>query len=480
MPKDKQNPYEPVDAAPVKSFFVYMLTRDIRLEDAILDLLDNCVDGILRSGLGKAAKDKKTPYKGFWAHIKFDKGNFEISDNCGGIPWSLHKYAFTMGREADPNRPKDAPGTVGAYGIGMKRAIFKMGKQCSISTRNEKDAYDVEISPDWIEKKGDWELPVEPSNAPLKYQGTTIIVGTLHPSIADRFSIDREDLQTTLQKTVETHYAAIIDKGLEIKINDVLMKERPVRLLFTTGKPKSTKTPKAIRPFMFKCKTEDGVEVFLAVGFTRPIPDPDDSENEQVQKRYAAEDAGWTIICNDRAVVYCDRSELTGWGEAGVPRYHNQFIAISGIVEFKGDSSKLPTTTTKRDVDASSRLYLQVKNKMRDGMRIFTDYTNKWKNDLDESRKYIEAGVPLSLDQIKAESVHLVFNATTKSVPPGLQYKPELPMPRKLDFRQRRISYVKPVEEVKRVAEYLFGESDASPSTVGEECFDLILKDAPK
>ena len=59
MDKDKQNPYESVDAAPVKSFFVYMLTRDIRLEDAILDLLDNCVDGILRSGLVKTAKDKK-------------------------------------------------------------------------------------------------------------------------------------------------------------------------------------------------------------------------------------------------------------------------------------------------------------------------------------------------------------------------------------------------------------------------------------
>ena len=37
-----------VDASPVKSFFVEMLTRDIELGDAILDLLDNCVDGILR------------------------------------------------------------------------------------------------------------------------------------------------------------------------------------------------------------------------------------------------------------------------------------------------------------------------------------------------------------------------------------------------------------------------------------------------
>ena len=40
--------YEPVSTSPVKSFFVKMLTRDISLTDALLDLLDNCVDGILR------------------------------------------------------------------------------------------------------------------------------------------------------------------------------------------------------------------------------------------------------------------------------------------------------------------------------------------------------------------------------------------------------------------------------------------------
>ena len=43
-----KKPYKDVDASPVKSFFVTMLTRDISLSDAILDLLDNCVDGILR------------------------------------------------------------------------------------------------------------------------------------------------------------------------------------------------------------------------------------------------------------------------------------------------------------------------------------------------------------------------------------------------------------------------------------------------
>src|SRR5208282_6219848 len=145
---------------------------------------------------------------------------------------------------------------------------------------------------------------------------------------------------------------------------------------------------------------------------TRPIPSQDEIISEQEEKKYSSVDAGWTVLCNDRAVLYCDRSELTGWGEAGIPRYHTQFIAISGIVEFKStDASKLPTTTTKRGIDSSSPLYLQVKNKMREGMRLFTDYTNKWKGQAEESRKQIVAGEPLSFEQIRAESKTLRFKA---------------------------------------------------------------------
>ena len=72
MNDTQQARYTPVDASPVKSFFVSMLTRDIKLEEAILDLLDNCVDGILRSSGGNGAR----PYKGFKADIEFKADSF--------------------------------------------------------------------------------------------------------------------------------------------------------------------------------------------------------------------------------------------------------------------------------------------------------------------------------------------------------------------------------------------------------------------
>ena len=159
MTRDKvgAGKYESVDASPVKSFFVSMLTRDILLTDSILDLLDNCVDGILRRA--KGSKGDK-PYKGFSAYIEFDKSMFTIHDNCGGIPWSMKDYAFRMGPL--PGKEKIV-GAVGAYGIGLKRAIFKMGQQCLLTTKSGIDSYEVNISPKWIGEEENWMIPVRAS-----------------------------------------------------------------------------------------------------------------------------------------------------------------------------------------------------------------------------------------------------------------------------------------------------------------------------
>lgn len=450
-----------VDASPVKSFFVNMLTRDIKLEDAILDLLDNCVDGILRSG---STKEGNEPYQGYYAHIKYDKNSFSIEDNCGGIPWSLHNYAFRMGRAT--NRPSESVNSVGVYGIGMKRAIFKIGRYCLISTRNEDHEYQVEINSEWLTST-DWNIPVKENTHILKKNGTKIHIEDIYDGIKESFGIDEISFTANLYEMISTHYAFIIAKGFNVKINDKEIEAKPTKLIFMEEEI-------GIKPFIYKAKIED-VEIFLAVGFTRPLPSENELDEEQNGPKYSSMDAGWTIVCNDRAVVYCDRTELTGWGESNVPRYHTQFIAISGIVEFRAkDATKLPTTTTKRGVDASSRIYLQVKNKMREGMVMFTGYTNKWKKQPEETRKQMDKGKFYSLEEIKKEAINLKFQKTTNT--PGEQYKPNLPMPENHTNRKAKISFARDREEVCEVAEYLFDDRYAEPSKVGEECYERILR----
>lgn len=458
---------ENVDAAPVKSFFVEMLTRDIALDDAILDLLDNCVDGVVRS----SSKGGKTPYAGYWAEIKFDHGSFSIADNCGGIPKDLQKYAFKMGR--DKNRPDDVSGTVGVYGIGMKRAIFKMGRHCVVSTHGKSDATEVEITPNWMGQESEWIIPVKRADRKSNYAGTTIVIEKLNSGVSAKFKDSNGSFASDLRTKISTHYAFIIDKGFEIKVNGHKVKPEPVKLIFQ----KSQKGRLTIEPFIFEAKIE-GVEVFLAVGFTRPIPSQDAIENEMQEKRYSSSEAGWTVVCNDRTVIYHNRDELTGWGEAGVPSYHTQFIAISGIVEFRADNAKdLPTTTTKRGIDAGSPLFLQVKNKMREGMKIFTDYTYKWKAKSEESKAHMESGSLLSISELKDEVKKLKLVKTSRSFPGGKQLRPILPVP-KVDVKERRIAFVKKVSEIEAVSRYLFDDPDVDPAKVGEKCFNEKLRES--
>mgnify|MGYP007073141190 FL=1 len=57
-----------------------MLTRDIALNDAILDLLDNCLDGVINIKGADSKKTDKEYYKGYEAKITIAQNSFQIID----------------------------------------------------------------------------------------------------------------------------------------------------------------------------------------------------------------------------------------------------------------------------------------------------------------------------------------------------------------------------------------------------------------
>lgn len=454
--------YPRINASPVKRFFVEMLTRDILVEDAILDLLDNCVDGILRTH----AKDASArPYEKFWARITVSTDRFVIEDNCGGIPWSEHDRAFRMGR-SDSDK-QISVNSVGVYGIGMKRAIFKIGTDAQIWTQHEKDNYEVPITANWMKDEDEWSLPVTSMLQNMMTEdGTKITIHHLHKGIRDRFA--SPSFQNELIQKIANHYAVIIKKGFKVEVNGIFVEPKPILIRFTPNEKKETEV---IRPYVFKSKV-DGVDVFLAVGLREPIPGIE-------EVRFSSEFAGWTIIANDRVVLYCDKSELTGWGTAGIPQYHTQFIAISGVVEFSGDPRKLPTTTTKRGLEYSSSLYLQVLERMREGMHLFTDFTNKWKMREDEAKVLVAPIPPLPYSELKEQSQELSFTKTRTGLD-GEFYKPRLPLP-PANTTDMRISYVRERDVILDLAEEILPDFDSLserevPKKVGEMTFDLAYK----
>lgn len=455
------------EAFPAKRFFVDMLVRDIELHDAILDLLDNCVDGAMRSSEGKNTSDIK-PYAGFSAKIEFSKDHFSITDNCGGIPIDLaEKYAFRMGR-ADIDRDKDLA-TVGVYGIGMKRAVFKLGKNTEIKSETAVGGFKVSISPEWLESDKEWELPILEESGQLPNYGTQIVVTQLRDGIPRIFS-DETDFERTLKTAISAYYGYIIEKGFSVSVNGEEIP--PVKVALIAD---DFETKEGITPYVYEGDI-NGVSVVVTVGLYRELPS-DDEEDRALEGRPSTERAGWTIVCNDRVVVFADKTRVTGWGEATIPAYHTQFISIAGTVVLKSnDARKLPLTTTKRGIDGNSELYLSVKEFMREGLKLFTDFTNKWK----KSSKELQA-INVQLLAISPETAHTKIPAdrwtnVTKGIG-GKRYKPNLPLPKE-DDPPRQIRFSRRVSEIAEVATYLFDDRGIPAGEVGAKCFDDALKKA--
>ena len=108
------------DASATRAFFVDMLVRDIGVDGAILDLIDNAVDA------ADAQAGTDGSLDGFYVDVKLEPDRFEIHDNCGGIEIeTAQRYAFRFGRA--PGFNPDS--RIGEFGIGMKRAVFRLGRK---------------------------------------------------------------------------------------------------------------------------------------------------------------------------------------------------------------------------------------------------------------------------------------------------------------------------------------------------------------
>lgn len=453
-------------ASPTKQFFVSMLTRDISLADAILDLLDNCLDGALR-----LADGKDVDYAKHFVKIELTDDHFSIADNCGGIPRDVAKnYAFKMGRDADDHRDSESE-TIGMYGVGMKRAIFKMGRNALVRTRYGEDTFEVPITSEWLDAKNWDPLPInEPTEANeiLDEPGTTICVKNLYEGVARHFA--NAAFENEVRTAISEHFTMFLQWGLKVELNGTAVDSVRVEVLVSMDEDRPA-------PYIYQ-KTIDDVIVSIMVGLNRgKILGDDDEDDAGFERDRSSATAGWTVFCNDRAVIVSDKSRLTGWGD-GIPLYHPQFAIITGVIEFRSKrADKLPVTTTKRALDTSSNVWLESIVKMKEGMRIWISYTNQWKNHprADQSSHW-ETTKPMSL----SKAIEAVATRTfTKKVGDVIEFNPQkakvLPEPEDKKPSSRKIVFSRPVEEVRLVSKMLFDDPDEKPGIVGDKCFEMQL-----
>lgn len=444
-----------INAEPTKAFFVDMLTRDIPLEQAVLDLVDNCVDGAKRVALALQNGDANEPvHDGRWVKIDFDKDTFRIHDNCGGFDRSTAAtYAFRFGR------PRNARGTahsIGQFGVGMKRALFKFGRHFAVqsATTEECWAISVDVSA-WEQTEGDWTFPWSTidTSSPISTEqpGTDIRVTQLRQEVSNRFS--SPNFFNAIIALIKSKHRQFIAEGLAIFVNGSRVNATDIRLLM------SDKLVPGVDALEF---TEGGdlvtAKIIVGVGQSSP------------------REAGWYVVCNGRVVLEADRRATTGWGlvedAAGrtvIPTFHNQFARFRGFVFFDSeDSARVPWNTTKTDVDQDSIVWVKTFARMLEMMRPVIDFLNELDQDIDEHSR---ENSPL-LDHVSKANM-AIPESFTKAAP----RKTEFLAPARGSLTKGpkfvKIQFSRPAQDIEFLQDAL-GVSSAK--AVGETCFDLELE----
>ena len=428
-----------VNASPTKEFFVNMLVRDILLKQAIIELIDNSIDGA-------RSIRKDNQYSGLKISVSFDRNKFIIEDNCGGIPLDVAaNYAFRFGRPKTAER-KDTE-TTGIFGIGMKRALFKIGNVFSIHSKTKTTEFQLDLNvQEWLNKDdNDWDFHFstyeDKMNNSDEKLGTRIEVTDLNFEIAAELS--SPEFEQEVIEHIQRRVGLDITYGIVIIVNEKTLVGNNISLIDN----------EEMKPVKEEYKDGD-INVTILSGIA-----PRGGE------KYPPEKAGWYIYCNGRLVVAADKTSLTTWKDmenksSGIV-FHNNYAGFRGIVYFSSKHPEmLPWNTTKTGLDETSLVYLRAREKMLEIFKIV-------KNMLDDIRKNTEdkddgieetiakmQGTEMTVENVSKVKENRVVSIKTVSV---------------TTIPNVTISYKKPKKEVEELKKSLGVKSYRE---VGEKTFE--------
>lgn len=341
---------------PTKKVLAQSLTRDVTAEACINDLIDNAIDAAGKQLLELYPDDVDeyflpTSYSGYEIKLEIGQTGIRITDNCGGM--TSGEAADSVLRFGDPSEKEYG---IGLYGVGLNRAIFKLGNVAHIITTTSTEQVAIKfVVSDYLENDG-WEISADVSS-PVGEPGTIIRITAPTP---DALSVigTTASIEKYKQHLSETYYR-FLQKGIVIKVNDDEIEPRFVEL-------------RQDSPFPLMKKKRDlanGVVLEIVAGQHKDHkfsaePKFKKSCNDDLTKDY-----GWTIMCNDRPIVFRNRESKTGWDGT----FHTEFYGFVGYVRFYSENGRLlPWNTAKTDVDIPNDSYQVALDEM-------SKFTKKWR-----------------------------------------------------------------------------------------------------
>jgi len=431
---------------PTKRLFIDTLTKDISVRDCIFDLLDNAVDSYVRHKIRERREIR----------VEFDKEKFLIYDNCGGISVDhLLNHVFRFGViDTAVNLP-----TIGVYGIGLKRAIFKLGRKIFFKTDDGSDYSCLKIDVDeWVQKSDerleDWNIPLlEHKKTKLKSGEkpyTHIEITNLNEETKETFT---EAFTQRLKKAIQIYYALFIQDNIDIFINNEIQQPFEIRV-----KIRWDSNPAS---FLDEYNNVE-IKIICWIEYRE--------EEKRIPKKEKRQ--GWNVFMNKRLILHDNVGPETGWtGEQPhLPKFHSIFNDFRGIVYLiSNDPSKLPLNTEKNGFDRENATYIYLLKKMIYVAKPLIQYLerkyDKQKREVQEHEEKLEDFLQKQRGDKKPKEISIdKITRNRNFTPPDT---PIIKLP-----KTTTISYQKPKEQVTKLKKRFKVRSNAE---VGSESFDYCF-----
>lgn len=432
----------PADASPEKRLFISLITRDISLIDAFLEIMDNSINAALEPFAAnlKTADDyqrllsegKVTPK--VQIDVTVSPKKIVVIDNAPGISSKMAAdHVFKFGRG---DAEADSSDRLSVYGIGLKRAMFKSGNKIEIISDHRQGGFELKLNVrEWARvQKEPWTFEITPRPPEKSHFGTRITITDLHEEVRRR--IDDGLFLDQLRERISRTYSFFIGRIVDITVNNVPTPKESFDIGENFG----------------NAKFESGkVSCNITAGIA-----------STANEKYRDRNGGWFVFCNGRAILFADKSTLTGWGVAGLPIFQPKHRPFLGIVFFVStDPELLPWTTTKASVDVENAVWQLAKRHMVTVGRVITGYLDKrYKRDGTEVS-------PEELQDISGEKVSVLSAAVAEPR--------EFRIPTKSHLKTTTIQYKAKTEDVKKIESYLH-KPNMGGSEVGRYTFNYFLK----
>jgi hypothetical protein len=381
-----------------QSYIYSVLTSDISVADAILDLIDNSIDAARKDiqHKGGAQKGQHLPssYAGYTINLSIDESGIAIQDNCHGIEEGLlTEKAFKLGARHEQNF------SIGMYGVGLVRAYWKLGRSLEMVTDNTKNKFSLQVDRDKVLKA---EHPVVPAAKSVS-SGTAsniVCINELHSETLK--DVSSTYWQEKFFQRVSRIFGLCISKGLQITINKVTVPE------FGPEIREEIKPLLAGQTF----HTDDGVKIRIKVGAHQDYIFPGEpGHNARKNSKYTKE-FGWYVVCNDRIVMTAARTEAVGW----TSEWHSEYNGFLGWAYLEcSDAKKLPWNSKKTDLILDHEVQRVLAVSLNEFSDRYRSINSEWRYDDGEKKPQKPKAEP----EAKKEDMR-----AKKSTPPSKPSKP--------------------------------------------------------